>query len=140
MYLTRIASILFALVVFVLVGAPSHAAECKGMKKSSCDRSTSCSWVSGYKKQSGAEVKSYCRSKGGKADNSSKKKSTASNSEKKKSSSKSTKKKTDKSERTKSSSTKSSSKKESSSKSSSSSKKKNKETEKTDKSEKKKSS
>lgn len=39
----------------------AQAAECKGMKKSACERSTSCTWVDGYKTKTGNKVASYCR-------------------------------------------------------------------------------
>ena len=72
----QIATILVALFAFVLGGAPASAVECKGLTKSRCGGSSSCTWVSGYKRQDGAEVKSYCRASSGQAAKTSTKKST----------------------------------------------------------------
>ena len=57
---------------FVLASMTSaYAKECKETTvQSSCERSTTCSWVNGYTiskgKQKGKKVSSYCRKKGGK--------------------------------------------------------------------------
>jgi hypothetical protein len=36
---------------------------CKGLSKSTCEGSASCSWVSGYTTKDGAKVSAYCRAK-----------------------------------------------------------------------------
>lgn len=52
---------------FALHAAPATAQNtCKGLAKSKCESSSSCSWVSGYKTKSGTAVKSYCRTSPGK--------------------------------------------------------------------------
>ena len=84
-------------------GASLAAKECKGMSKSSCGASASCTWVKSYSTKKGNKVAAYCRNKGGKgsAKAASKKAKTAKATSKKaaakKSSSKSTKKATSKS-------------------------------------------
>ncbi|MCB1894593.1 MAG: chromosome partitioning protein ParB [Zoogloeaceae bacterium] len=45
---------------------PSLAASsCKGLEKSRCASSSSCTWVDSYTTQKGNKVAAYCRSKGG---------------------------------------------------------------------------
>ena len=40
--------------------------KCKGLSKSACSSDKTCSWIKGYKKQDGKEVKGYCRVKSSK--------------------------------------------------------------------------
>jgi len=47
-----------------LASLPSYAASaCKGIAESACDNSSSCYWVSSYKRADGATVKAHCRTK-----------------------------------------------------------------------------
>jgi len=56
---------LIALIVLLALSTNNvFAAECKGKSKSSCSSNSSCTWVSGYTKQDGKNVKGYCRAKG----------------------------------------------------------------------------
>ena len=51
-------------VLMVLLSLPSLAqAECKGMSKSSCEKSSQCSYVKGYTTKSGSKIAAYCRNK-----------------------------------------------------------------------------
>lgn len=55
-----------AATVFVLgsvLPAGAWAAECKEMSQAQCEKSSDCSWVSGYTTSKGAKVNSYCRNK-----------------------------------------------------------------------------
>ncbi len=78
-YRFRLLSSLALMLGFVLAsGAPVAAKECKETtSKTSCERSTSCTWVKGYTiskgKQKGKKVSAYCRKKGGKKSAASKK-------------------------------------------------------------------
>ena len=71
-YGIRILSVLALIAGFVFVQmAPASAKECKETtSQTTCERSTTCSWVNGYTiskgKQKGKKVSSYCRKKGGK--------------------------------------------------------------------------
>lgn len=74
--------------VSLALAVPSAgAAECKEMSQSQCEKSSSCSYVKGYKTKTGTKVDAYCRNKGGKKKSSSSKGSK--DSSKSKSSSKS---------------------------------------------------
>ena len=44
-----------------------QAAECKGLSKTKCEASDSCSWIKGYKTKTGSSVNAYCRAKAGKS-------------------------------------------------------------------------
>ena len=79
---------LFISSIFILSMLFSHsvfaAKSCKEMSKSSCEKSTSCSWVKGYTTKKGNKVDAYCRNKAKKsAKKSSSKKDTKKTSEKK---------------------------------------------------------
>ncbi len=50
------------LLAFGIFTAPAQAAsQCKGISKTACATSTSCSWVKGYKRKDGAKVSGHCR-------------------------------------------------------------------------------
>lgn len=44
-----------------------YSKNCKGESQSACGKSSSCSWVDGYKRKDGKTVKGYCRASAGKA-------------------------------------------------------------------------
>jgi len=51
-------------VLMVVLGFPTLAqAECKGMSKSACEKSSQCSYVKGYSTKSGSKISAYCRNK-----------------------------------------------------------------------------
>ena len=71
---------------FVLIAAPAvYAKACKGLSKTACSNSNSCSWTKGYTTKKGVKVDSYCRNKPGKK--ASKKSASSQKKETKKSSS-----------------------------------------------------
>lgn len=75
--LARKTSFITLLSIFLfLFSGTVLAKDCKGMSQSACSSSTSCSWIKGYKTQTGTEVKSYCRNKSGKASSNTKKSAT----------------------------------------------------------------
>ena len=53
-----------ALSLLLLSPGVSLAAECKGMKKSKCEKASQCTYVKGYTTKSGTKVSAYCRNKG----------------------------------------------------------------------------
>jgi len=75
-----------SLLAMALMSNPVMAASCKGMSKSACSSSNSCSWVKAYKTKKGNTVDAHCRAKPGK---SSKKKSSSDKKSSSKTSSKS---------------------------------------------------
>ncbi len=50
-------------VSFFYASSPAVAADCTERTKTSCERSTTCTWVKGYETSTGVRVSSYCRSK-----------------------------------------------------------------------------
>jgi len=50
-------------VVASVLPAGASAAACKEMSKAQCEKSSDCSWVSGYTTSTGAKVNPYCRNK-----------------------------------------------------------------------------
>jgi len=40
-----------------------HAASCKGMSENACAAESACTWVEGYERADGREVKPYCRNR-----------------------------------------------------------------------------
>ncbi len=68
---------LYSIFLIVLIlSNNSFAKSCKGMSKSSCNNSASCSWINGYKTKSGSKISSYCRNKAKKNKNKTTKNST----------------------------------------------------------------
>ena len=61
-FTTTIAAALF-LGVVALNSTAVHAASCKGMSENACAAETSCTWVEGYKRADGREVRPYCRNR-----------------------------------------------------------------------------
>jgi hypothetical protein len=45
------------------LGYAQAASSCQGVEKAACEKNTSCIWVGGYTKESGAKVSGYCRTK-----------------------------------------------------------------------------
>lgn len=65
-------SVIAALLVSFAVATGAQA-ECKGMSKSKCEKSTSCTYVKGYtNSKTGKKVSAYCRNKGKSGSSSSK--------------------------------------------------------------------
>ena len=91
---------LYSIFLIVLIlSNNSFAKSCKGMSKSSCNNSASCSWINGYKTKSGSKISSYCRNKANKnktTKNSTKKDNTKKDKTKKNSTKKNKKDKTKK--------------------------------------------
>jgi len=57
-------TLLLALLMSLLLFTGNVSAKaCKGMTKSACSTSTSCSWVKSYKTKKGVKVDAYCRNK-----------------------------------------------------------------------------
>lgn len=54
-----------ALLLFIGNSAALAASSCKGLAKSKCESSSSCSWVSGYTTEKGKKTAAYCRTKSG---------------------------------------------------------------------------
>jgi hypothetical protein len=59
-----------SLVIASILGAVSFsgqasAADCKGLENTACDGNNACSWVGGYERKDGRQVKSFCRTKAG---------------------------------------------------------------------------
>jgi hypothetical protein len=55
--------------VAALVLAPTSllaAQDCRQLEEDSCKSSASCSWVNGYQRSDGRQVKAYCRTRTGK--------------------------------------------------------------------------
>jgi len=48
-----------------LASGSVQASQCKGLEVSSCSSNTACSWIEGYTRKDGRQVKSFCRSKPG---------------------------------------------------------------------------
>ncbi|MCF7983194.1 MAG: hypothetical protein K9L70_02225 [Thiohalocapsa sp.] len=55
-----------AVAMLLAIQGNAVGAECKGKEKSSCDTTTSCTWVDSYQRKDGVKVDGYCRNKGGK--------------------------------------------------------------------------
>lgn len=48
-----------------MTGQVSAASACKSLQETACASNTSCSWIAGYERKDGRQVKSFCRSKPG---------------------------------------------------------------------------
>jgi len=48
-----------------MTGQVSAASACKSLQETACSSNTSCSWIAGYERKDGRQVKSFCRSKPG---------------------------------------------------------------------------
>ncbi len=70
---TALATLIAGLVLALGAGSVQAASDCKGVKKTTCEDKSDCSWVDGYTRKDGAKVSSHCRKKPSK---SSKKKSS----------------------------------------------------------------
>jgi len=55
--------LVLALSAFLAASGPASANSCKTLDQSSCSSNAACSWIDGYKRSDGREVKAYCRSK-----------------------------------------------------------------------------
>lgn len=47
----------------VFSGQASAASACKGLENNACASNNACSWVEGYQRKDGRQVKSFCRAK-----------------------------------------------------------------------------
>lgn len=52
-----------AALVAALTSVSTHASDCKGLEANNCAVKSSCSWVDGYTRKDGRQVKSFCRAK-----------------------------------------------------------------------------
>ncbi len=41
----------------------ASASNCKGLESAACESNVACSWVEGYQRKDGRQVKSFCRAK-----------------------------------------------------------------------------
>lgn len=48
-----------------MTGQVLAAGACKGLQETACSSNTSCSWIAGYERKDGRQVKSFCRNKPG---------------------------------------------------------------------------
>ena len=60
-----------------LASQPIYASACKGLEASNCAANSSCSWINGYTRKDGRQVKSFCRAKPSSKASSAMKKSSA---------------------------------------------------------------
>lgn len=58
--------LVLALSEFLAASGPATANSCKTLDQSACSSDSACSWVGGYKRSDGRDVKAYCRNKPGK--------------------------------------------------------------------------
>lgn len=63
-----IPSFLISMFLFFVSGSIFADSPCKDLSESKCNSNNDCTWVKGYKKESGAKVDDYCRAKPGKGD------------------------------------------------------------------------
>ena len=57
-------ALILVLSALSLTSHAQAASQCKGLKAQACSQSGACSWVAGYERKDGREVKAFCRSKG----------------------------------------------------------------------------
>lgn len=57
-------SVVFTSLLFtVTFSGQALSSECKGLENSACSTKKVCSWVEGYERKDGRQVKSFCRTK-----------------------------------------------------------------------------
>ena len=61
--IVRTSLIAFAAFGALSINSQALASQCKGLENAACDSNTACSWVQGYERKDGRQVKSFCRAK-----------------------------------------------------------------------------
>ena len=61
----RTAVLSLSLSAVTLFSGQALASNCKGLENDACVASKSCSWVAGYERKDGRQVKAFCRAKPG---------------------------------------------------------------------------
>ncbi len=54
-----------SLIATAVFSSQALASSCKGLDNSACSSNASCTWVGGYERKDGRQVKAFCRAKPG---------------------------------------------------------------------------